>query len=198
MPDDPPSPTPRPGSESEPRARILRATVELIAEVGWTRVTTRLVAERAAVNNALVHYYFGTKRALLQQAASEALMAEFAGPLEELVAGGDLAYGVRELIASFGTVVATSPSGRLVLEITQQALRDAELQEMVRALLRDFRQAVEARLRTAGRAPREARGLAVLLAALLDGLYLHVLLDPELDLSAAADALRPLLPEEDR
>ncbi len=194
MADDPPSPTP--GAELEPRARILRATVELIAEVGWTRVTTRSVAERASVNNALVHYYFGSKRALLQQAATEALMAEFGGPMEALAAGDDLARGVRELIASFGTV--SSPSGRLVVEITQQALRDPDLQDLVRDLLREFRRAVEARLRTAGRPAQEARGLAVVLAALLDGLYLHVLLDPDIDLSAAAEALRPLLPEEDR
>lgn len=194
MADDPPSPTP--GAELEPRARILRATVELIAEVGWTRVTTRSVAERASVNNALVHYYFGSKRALLQQAATEALMAEFGGPMEALAAGDDLARGVRELIASFGTV--SSPSGRLVVEITQQALRDPDLQDLVRDLLREFRRAVEARLRTAGRPAQEARGLAVVLAALLDGLYLHVLLDPDIDLTAAAEALRPLLPEEDR
>lgn len=196
MADDPPSPTP--DAELEPRARILRATVELIAEVGWTRVTTRSVAERASVNNALVHYYFGSKRALLQQAATEALMAEFGGPMEALAGDDDLARGVRELIASFGTVHASSPSGRLVVEITQQALRDPDLQDLVRDLLREFRDAVEARLRAAGRPAQEARGLAVLLAALLDGLYLHVLLDPDIDLTAAAEALRPLLPEEDR
>ncbi|MFA5569649.1 MAG: helix-turn-helix domain-containing protein, partial [Trueperaceae bacterium] len=51
---------PRSDPPADPPARILAATVALLGEVGWGGVTTRKVAQRAKVNNALVHYYFGT------------------------------------------------------------------------------------------------------------------------------------------
>jgi len=199
-PDDLPRHDDEPARPAEPdaRSRILRATSELITELGWNRVTTRRVAERAAVNNALLHYYFGTKRALLQQAAAQALMEELSSPLASLISGGDLGRGVREAIAWFDEARASNASGRLIIEVTLQALRDPELQTMVRGMLSEFRDAVEARALAEGRVREEARGLAVMLTALLDGLYLHALLDPDLDLRAAAVALRPLWPEEDR
>ena len=39
------------------RQRLLAASSSLIVERGWSAVTTRAVAERAGVNQALVHYY---------------------------------------------------------------------------------------------------------------------------------------------
>jgi len=64
-------------------------------------------------------------------------------------------------------------------------------------MLLDFRQAVQGRAVEEGWSTDNAAGLATVLAALLDGLYLHVLVDPELDLRAAAATLRPLFSKED-
>jgi AcrR family transcriptional regulator len=185
------------GAALDPRRRILRATAELIADLGWTRVTTRKVAERAGVNNALVHYYFGTKRALLLQAATDAFMNELGGPLEALATHDDLGEAVLESIAWLGRAGPSHTSSRIVVEMMLQAVHDPALRETSRHMLLDFRQAVQAKATEQGWPSDTAAGLATLLAALLDGLYLHVLLDPQLDLGAAAVALRPLFPEED-
>ena len=181
----------------DPRRRILRAAAELIAELGWTRVTTRKVAERAGVNNALVHYYFGTKRALLLQAATDAFMNELGGPLEAIVARDDLGEAVHEAIAWLGRSGPSHTTGRIVVEMMLQAVHDPALRETSRHLLHDFRRAVQAKAAEQGWPTETAAGFAIMLAALLDGLYLHVLLDPELDLHAAAAALRPLFTRED-
>lgn len=186
------------GAGLDPRERILRATAELIAELGWTRVTTRKVAERAGVNNALVHYYFGTKRALLVQAATDALMNEIGGPMDALMSHADLGSGVAEAIAWLEGTGPSHTSSRIVVEMMAQAVHDPALRETSRAMLQEFRQVFRARAIERGLPPAEAGGLATVVAALLDGLYLHVLLDPDLDLSAAAAALRPLFPEENR
>ena len=185
-------------SALDPRERILRATAELIAELGWTRVTTRKVAERAGVNNALVHYYFGTKQALLVQAATDALMNELGGPMEALASGTDLQHGVAEAIAWLERAGPSHTSGRIVVEMMAQAVHDPALRETSRAMLQQFRQLVRERAAEGGLPLEQASGLATVVAALLDGLYLHTLLDPELDLHAAAAVLEPLFPEEDR
>jgi AcrR family transcriptional regulator len=192
-----PPPTEGVGAALDPRRRILRATAELIAELGWTRVTTRKVAERAGVNNALVHYYFGTKRALLLQAATDAFMNELGGPLEALATYDDLGQAVPEAIAWLGSAGPSHTTGRIVVEMMLQAVHDPALRETSRQMLHDFRQAVRAKAAEQGWPGDAAAGLATVLAALLDGLYLHVLLDPELDLRAAAAALGPLFSKED-
>ena len=186
------------GEALDPRQRILAATRELIAEQGWNRVTTRKVAERASVNNALVHYYFGTKRALLLQAATDVLVNEFGGPLEALAGEAGLEGGVADALAWLERVGPSDTSSRVVVEMMLQAVHDPALQETSRAMLGEFRQVVRQRAEAQGFAPERAAGVATLLAALLDGLYLHILLDPELDLQAATRALQPLLHQEDR
>jgi AcrR family transcriptional regulator len=57
----------RPAKENgaeETRERILDAAEELFAEHGFDGVTVRQVTRKAAVDVALAHYYFGTKRGL--------------------------------------------------------------------------------------------------------------------------------------
>jgi AcrR family transcriptional regulator len=57
----------RPAKQSgaeETRERILDAAEELFAEHGFDGVTVRQVTRKAAVDVALAHYYFGTKRGL--------------------------------------------------------------------------------------------------------------------------------------
>lgn len=195
--EDGPGPQSAAAPSPDPRRRILRATTELIAEVGWTRVTTRKVAERAGVNNALLHYYFGTKRALLLQAATDALMHEFGGPLEALTGSDDLGRGVMAAFAWLEGAGPSNTSSRIVAEMMLQAVHDPALRETSRTMLQDFRRAVQAKATEQGWPPETATGLATVLAALLDGLYLHMLLDSDLDLRAAAAALRPLFAEED-
>ena len=190
--------SPTAGEALDPRQRILAATRALIAEQGWNRVTTRKVAERANVNNALVHYYFGTKRALLLQAATDVLVNEFGGPLEALAGDAGLEGGVADALAWLERVGPSDTSSRVVVEMMLQAVHDPALQETSRAMLGAFRRAVRERAEAQGFAPERAAGVATVLAALLDGLYLHILLDPELDLQAATRALRPLFLQEDR
>lgn len=182
----------------DPRTRILRATRELLAEVGWNRTTTRKVAERAGVNNALVNYYFGTKRALLLQAATDLLLEEFGGAFQALSSGKDLAEGVRDALAWLAESGPGASSGRVAADLMCQAVHDPALQESMRAMLREFRTAIGEQAAHQGFAADRARGLATVVGALLDGLYLHLLLDPGLDVSAATAALEPLWRKEER
>lgn len=83
-------------AEGDSRGDILRAARSLFASRGYRGTTTRLVAEHAGVDVALIHHFFGTKAKLfaesleLPQIASR-LSAQLAAP------SGDQAEGVARL-----------------------------------------------------------------------------------------------------
>lgn len=52
------------------KEHIRLATIEAIEKHGIQNITTRVIAEEAGVNNAALHYYYGTKEQLLEVALS--------------------------------------------------------------------------------------------------------------------------------
>src|SRR5918995_244018 len=81
------------------RSRLMTAAVELIAEVGWGRVTTRAVAERAGLPHGSVSYHFRGKQELLTEAALTAFQE--AVPTDQVAA----AASVDDLITLISTEV---------------------------------------------------------------------------------------------
>ncbi len=180
------------------RAALLEAAVTLIAADGWAGLTTRRVATQANVNPALVHYHFGSVAALGRLAASKAMNIVSIPALSRLLNTEDLLEGIE---GAFAATIALEPADaepRVVLEASIQALRDPTLGVQLRETLRGFRAVLERRIVAAQRAGQiadgvDAGGVAVLLAAALDGIGLHRLLDTRAELAAMAPALRALL-----
>jgi AcrR family transcriptional regulator len=52
-------------SPESTKQHILLSTIDAIEKHGLANLTTRLIAEEAGVNNAALHYYFGTKENLI-------------------------------------------------------------------------------------------------------------------------------------
>jgi AcrR family transcriptional regulator len=73
----------RPAVAGQPdlRLQILGIAEELFATHGYAATSVRQIAEQAGVNPALVHYYFGNKKALLQSVMESSLQ-----PLVEAIA----------------------------------------------------------------------------------------------------------------
>ena len=63
------------------REHILDAAEELFAQQGFAATPVREIAGKANVNPAMIHYYFGSKRALLEQ-----VMERIMEPLAEAIA----------------------------------------------------------------------------------------------------------------
>jgi len=85
-----------------------------------------------------------------------------------------------------------------MLETMREAERDPFLRERMATMLAAYRSVIIDLVRTEGRrgalpARISAEGIGILLAAVGDGLLLHVLLDPDLNVGAALDALHELL-----
>lgn len=180
------------------RAAILEATAALIAELGWGRVTMRAIAARAGVPHGAVSYHFTGKEELLRQAAVSGTLRALAQPLEMARAAGSVQEVFEGTLGWFAAGGPRDPSVALLLETVRQAARDPALREPLAAEMRTFRAALtelaeRGRRDGGGAAGPPAAGTATVIAALLDGLLLHLILDPELDLSDAAEAVRTFL-----
>lgn len=180
------------------RIRLLEAAVEVMAESGWAAVTSRVVADRARANNALVHYYFGSVDALRRAAVMHAVERELEGPVEAILRAGDVLTGVADAVRGLVDRGPGTSGERVMVEAMLHGLRDAELRAETERQIRMFRDLLAARLaddQAAGllRPDADPRALAVLLAALMDGLLMHVLIDPETGAGDATAGLMALL-----
>jgi AcrR family transcriptional regulator len=179
------------------RERLMGAAAQLIAELGWGRVTTRAVAARAGLPHGAVSYHFHGKQELLVESALHAFAAALpADAFAALHSIGDLLALIR---AEVGDPDAIDPvTSRLMLETMREAERDPLLRERMGTMMRDYRGLITDLVRGEQRrgvlpARVPAESLATLLGAAGDGLLLHALLDPDLDVGAALDALRELI-----
>src|SRR6266568_4861549 len=149
------------------RQRLLTAAAELIAELGWGRVTTRAVAARAGLPHGAVSYHFRGKQELLAEAALRTVEQAF--PIAELEALETMADLMAVASARLGDREAIDPVlSAVMLEAMRESARDPAVRERIAAL-------------------------ATLLAAAADGLLLHALLDPDVDITEALTALQTLL-----
>ncbi|WP_431980104.1 TetR/AcrR family transcriptional regulator [Streptomyces qinglanensis] len=187
----PPPPPTAADRGREVRQRLLRAAAELIAERGWSAVSTRGVAERAEVGQGLVHYHFASLDALLQQAALgtvEEFVREFTALMESAVSTEG---ALDSALGSLDGFSGTDPISLLFTETYLAAARDEELMRALARLLTRARDGLAGRLRDSG-VPQPQETAAVLLAV-IDGLMLHRPASPSLTSAAVGPVLRRLL-----
>ncbi len=174
----------------------MSAAAELVAELGWGRVTTRAVAARAGLPHGAVSYHFRGKQNLLIEAVMHAF-AQAVPPnqFEQSVGVSDLVDFVAAQITAGArdTVLA-----RLMLEAMREAERDEDLRARLGEMLEQSRNGMIAVIRAEqerGVLPRKPspEALATLLASVGDGLLLHALIDERLDPSSVLDAFAELL-----
>ena len=188
----------RPRRGDATRQKISVAAVELVAELGWDAVTTRAVATRAGVNPALVHYHFGSMDALLRGAVMSAMDEEIGPAARTFADEASLGAGVAGAVDAVGRVDPRSPAFGLLIEAMARAMRDPTLAEVMVDGIREFRALVAERVRTAAIAGETRAGLppeatGVLVAAALDGLLFHRIIDPATDIDGFRDVLLRLI-----
>lgn len=182
------------GSRGErTRERLVAATAEVIARDGWDAATARKIASTAGVNAGLINYHFESKANLMLAALEATLEAEVAGPLLDAHDGAEPEPPtvIADLVRlTLGPQV--SPDARRVFESAVAAVvRDPGLAAALRPTAHRFRGlfiGVFDRAIAGGRMPpADTEALAILCAAMLDGLWLHSLIDPDLPVERIAD-----------
>ncbi|MGH8875746.1 MAG: TetR/AcrR family transcriptional regulator [Stackebrandtia sp.] len=168
------------------RQKLLASAVELIGEVGWTAVSTRLLAERAQVRSGLVHYHFASLQALLREAAMGMIERTLSGTTN--LTADDPGELVDSMLHSLDAFSGRDPASLVMIETFLAATRDVELRRELSAVLARLRGDLAARFAAAGVANPE--GSAVTVLAALDGFVLQKALHSELDAALVSPALR--------
>ncbi|MBN9686200.1 MULTISPECIES: TetR/AcrR family transcriptional regulator [unclassified Corallococcus] len=193
--------TPEPSRRSErSRQAILTATVELVGEMGYARLTIEAIAARAGVGKQTIYRWWPSKGAVVLDAFVELSGGHQPAALPDT---GNLKADLREVLRATVREL-TDPRFELPSRaLTAESQADPVLaQQFVEAVLRPHLRAIQERLRSAQRAGQVAKGvdLDVAVELLVGPLFHRWLLRTAPLTSAYADtvvdlaiaALRPL------
>ena len=190
--------TTKPVDGTATRHRLLDAAASLIAERGWGAVTTRAVAERAGVNQALVHYHFGS----IDNLRRESVMAKL-GPavqelVDELLDDRPFPESVRKVMGLIDRFDLGTENGVLMAEALLQATRDPLVAETMGSVMGSWGEMLGPRVRVAQergviRSDIPPEQLTSVLAACLDGYLIQRMADPALDVERTAETLISLM-----
>jgi AcrR family transcriptional regulator len=186
---------------ADTRLRLLDAAVSVIGSSGWGAASSRAVAEAAGVNSALVHYHFGSIDQLRREALAHAMQTEAGRAMEAMLEAPDVLSGAVEAMRLLTEHAGEISDGeRVIVEGMVQAMRDDVLREEFRTWLVELRE-----LMTAGLVDDQAKGLvepdvdpahlAGAVAALIDGLMLHIYVQSDFDAAGAMAAVAELARE---
>ena len=188
----------KPTSGDVTRRRLLAASASLIVERGWSAVTTRAVAERAGVNQALVHYHFGSIDNLRRESVMARLMPAIDGLIDELLDDRPLPESIHRVMRLIDHFDLRTENGVLMAEAILQATRDPSVTEAMAGIIGSWGEMLGPRLvvaqeRGVVRDDIPAEQLTPVIASFLDGFLLQRMADPYLEAGEAADTLIALL-----
>ncbi|MCP3104299.1 TetR/AcrR family transcriptional regulator [Myxococcus sp. K15C18031901] len=194
----PQAPAPEVAGSSDARERLIAASSRVLAERGYDATTVKEVARVAGVNQGLVHYYFGSKDALLlavtrelsQRHAAELRQLREETPLEQL-AEASFDWGAK--------LLRSAPEQfRLRYELFALGLRNKELTSAVSELqcMGDLEIARTVAVYRGGDPEHPTpmdRHYASIMKACFDGLALQHLLDEDFDPAPVYALLRQVI-----
>ncbi len=188
----------RPASGDLTRGRLLQASAALIVELGWSAVTTRAVAERAGVNQALVHYHFGSIGNLRRESVMARLMPAVQELIDELLDERPLTESIHRVMRLIDGFDLGTETGVLMAEALLQATRDPSVAQAMGGIIGSWSEmlgprVVVAQQRGVVRADIPADHLTPVLASFLDGFLIQRMANPDFDAAGAADTLIALL-----
>ena len=131
----------RPRSEAAHQA-ILDATLELLAEVGFSALTVEGVAQRAGVGKATIYRRWPSKLPLVVQAFGEL-------PAFEDVDTGTLAGDLKAMLTQYLRSFLSTPLATVYPSLAAERRHNPELGELLDPLLRHRRRPLDAALRRA-------------------------------------------------
>jgi AcrR family transcriptional regulator len=187
----------------EKATRIVEAMRSSVARRGISGSTFEHVAREAGVSRGLLHYYFGTKEALLVEVVRRDAEHRIARLDEPLAAAGSADEIIQVLVSSLQDSIENEPGfWVLIFELFTAGRRNPDIQHEVGELFNRTRDHVSEIFRAKEREgvlklEADADAVVGFLFAVADGLALQILTDPERDhdqvLAAGTAATRSIL-----
>ena len=182
----------RHASQSEDtKRRLMNATRELVVAKGWSAASSRAIAERAGVNHALINFHFKGKTGL------------FRATLDRCVDQIEKQFGPWMAASSFSayidTCVESIPKVRqnsnfqFLLAAMLEGAHDAGIKAAVIDQTNAFRNGLRVFLTGQGLPEKDVERYATIMAAAMDGLMIHFMLDPSTDAEGALRAFEEMI-----
>ena len=178
------------------REQLLDAARRLLVERGSAHITARDLVAESGTNLASIGYHFGSKDALIN-AAIEAAFDDWADHLAALVMSDPDATPVERGMATWLTALETLPERKPILQAFVDCVAQAQRVPALQAQLAEHYNKARTRVAdlvalSVGEDTRpgdpRCRAIATFVIAVLDGLTLQWLIDPEH--SPSSDELR--------
>jgi AcrR family transcriptional regulator len=147
----------RPRSEEAHQA-ILAATVELLAETGYSGLTVEGVATRAGVGKATIYRRWASKLPLVVEAFSQL-------PAMEEVDTGDLVSDLEKMLRDYLNLFNSTPLAAVMPSLVGERAHNPELSELLEPVLKGRRQPLRRALERAQERGELRRGIDLDLAA---------------------------------
>lgn len=168
------------------REQILEGAIECVQTRGVADTTTRDIAAAAGASLASIPYHFGSKDALMDQALLQAIR-RYSEHVKQQAFAGDappLQALAKSLIATVDSFAQARPLLISLMEAHVKAIHSEPLRERVaanrRAAVERIALGVSGGLGLEGELTKEqVNAVSVLILALVDGLMLGWLVDPE-------------------
>jgi AcrR family transcriptional regulator len=180
-----------PTPELSPTAqRILDAGVRVLDREGFAGLTFEKIARESGENGALIRYHFGSKAGLIRALVDAVLFSQARGLIQTLAPLKPGKERREALLRRRRKVAVDMTTYMRMYEVTPNALRDPELRPKLRDLMRWYRE-LDTWVYGSEHPDEKERAalapLAVLMAAVINGIALQVQADPELDVQPAFD-----------
>ncbi len=147
----------RPRSEEAHQA-ILAATLELLAETGYSGLTVEGVANRAGVGKATIYRRWASKLPLVVEAFSQL-------PSMEEVDTGDLVADLEKMLRDYLNLFNSTPLAAVMPSLVGERAHNPELSELLEPVLKGRRQPLRRALERAQERGELRRGIDLELAA---------------------------------
>lgn len=165
------------------RERILEAGAELFSHKGYAGTGVDELATRSGIAKTAIYYHFGNKEGLLAAVLERAATVWIEGIQEASRQGGNPLERLDRALAGMRTMLEEKPwimklMQLLALEVGEEK---PEVRATLQAIVRRAREAIETGLRDAlGVDVPGADRVAGMLLAMLDGVALGTVVDPEM------------------
>jgi AcrR family transcriptional regulator len=161
--------------------RVLAGAMRVVVSKGFGKLTLARISEESGENVAAVKYYFGNKAGLVSVLIDAVVYAQLV-QLTRRSGTGLAASGLSRLGQETLTLSTLGEPLRVLFELLPHALRDKKLREQLRGYYETFYSLHLAQLDAGEGADPDLRarmnGLAMLLAAVADGLTMQALVAP--------------------
>lgn len=172
---------------------LCRTTISLIAEVGYTNLTTTMIAQRAGISRGAILHHFETRAELVKRATGEmwASVVEAAATIRADHRAGGLAADT--FIDRAWTGLMTDTYVSVTIDMMTASRGDPDLRQHVEGWMRrmfsSYRLTAREIFGTAGLRAEEAETLMLVLTSALRGLRVGQMIEPDPVQARAALAL---------